>query len=47
MSFELQYSYRIKQAVYRNYFMREVKVNNGGEKCRLNADSNKREPGKR
>jgi hypothetical protein len=47
MSFELQYIYRTMQAVYRNYFMREVKVNTDGEKCRLNADSNKRELGKR
>jgi hypothetical protein len=30
MWFELQYSYRIKQAVYRNYFMEEVKVNTDG-----------------
>jgi len=34
MSFELQYSYRTKQTVYRNYFMREVNVNTDGEKCR-------------
>ena len=47
MSFELQYSYRTKQAVYRKYFVREVNVNTDGGKCRRNADSNNREPGKR
>jgi hypothetical protein len=42
MSFHFHYSYRTKQAVYGNNFMREIKENTDGEKCRLNADTNNR-----